>query len=100
MRWVRVLSMLPVGDQLLVAGSYSSAEISSPAMSRFPSASSIAVGYTAPLARLPKRAARGVPPLAAAADAWVRADRLLVTSIAHFDRPVPVGRLRPVYVGR
>ena len=46
-----------------------------------------------------QRAARGVPPLAAAADAWARADRLLVTSIAHFDRPVPVGRLRPIYVG-
>jgi MGT family glycosyltransferase len=28
-----------------------------------------------------------------------RADRLLVASIAHFDRPVPVGRLRPIYVG-
>jgi UDP:flavonoid glycosyltransferase YjiC (YdhE family) len=46
-----------------------------------------------------QRAARGVPPLAAAADAWARADRLLVASIAHFDRPVPVGRLRPIYVG-
>jgi UDP:flavonoid glycosyltransferase YjiC (YdhE family) len=46
-----------------------------------------------------QRAARGLPPLEAAAHAWARADALVVASLAHFDRPLPAGRLRPVYVG-
>jgi MGT family glycosyltransferase len=46
-----------------------------------------------------QRTARGLPPLAAAKDAWARADLLLVASLALFDRPFPVDRLRPVYVG-
>jgi UDP:flavonoid glycosyltransferase YjiC (YdhE family) len=45
------------------------------------------------------RTARGLVPLAAAADAWARSDLLRVASLAQFDRPLPTGRLRPVYVG-
>jgi UDP:flavonoid glycosyltransferase YjiC (YdhE family) len=46
-----------------------------------------------------RRTARGLVPLAAAADAWGRSDLLLVASLAQFDRPLPTDRLRPVYVG-
>jgi UDP:flavonoid glycosyltransferase YjiC (YdhE family) len=45
------------------------------------------------------RAARELLPFAAAADAWAQSDLLLVASLAHFDRPPPTGRMRPVYVG-
>jgi UDP:flavonoid glycosyltransferase YjiC (YdhE family) len=46
-----------------------------------------------------QRSALGLPALAAAVDAWSRSDLLLVASLAGFDRPLPTGRLRPVYVG-
>jgi hypothetical protein len=46
-----------------------------------------------------ERRLRGLPPLAAAAEAWARSDLLLVASLQQFDRPVPPGPLVPVYVG-
>lgn len=46
-----------------------------------------------------QRAVDGLAPLATAEDAWARPDLLLVASLAHFDRPLPADRLRPVYVG-
>jgi UDP:flavonoid glycosyltransferase YjiC (YdhE family) len=46
-----------------------------------------------------QRTARGLPPFAAAKEAWARSDLILVASLEHFDRPLPAGRLRPVYVG-
>jgi UDP:flavonoid glycosyltransferase YjiC (YdhE family) len=45
------------------------------------------------------RRGRGLPPFATAADSWAWPDLLLVSSLSHFDRPLPPGRLRPVYVG-
>jgi UDP:flavonoid glycosyltransferase YjiC (YdhE family) len=46
-----------------------------------------------------QRSARGQPPLATAVEAWARPDCLLVASLEHFDRPLPPGPLRPIYVG-
>jgi UDP:flavonoid glycosyltransferase YjiC (YdhE family) len=46
-----------------------------------------------------QRTAHGRAAFAAAADAWAWPDLLLVASLKQFDRPLPAGGLRPVYVG-
>jgi UDP:flavonoid glycosyltransferase YjiC (YdhE family) len=46
-----------------------------------------------------ERAAHGMSPFPAAADAWAWPELLVVASLQQFDRPLPAGRLRPVYVG-
>jgi UDP:flavonoid glycosyltransferase YjiC (YdhE family) len=46
-----------------------------------------------------QRVAGGLPILAPAAEAWATGDRLLVASLAHFDRPVRSSDLHATYVG-